>query len=159
LLLSNLKLVRKKYRKIIKMDDPYEDSVTGFFEGGFSSLWRMYVEMTSDSIAEGKRDNNENDGTNDADFVVNNGDTHHVNSVFNINEQNKVSRRGRTDLIDTQDGVLGCHRTAVCTYFIRNQNYVDKASLETEERTREDPAARELFKSIRNYVTPNRQRY
>lgn len=141
------------------MDDPYEGSITGFFDGGFSSLWRMYVEMTSDSIAEGKRDYDENNGANDADFIVNYGDTRHANSVFNINEQNQLSRRGQTDLIDTQDGVLGCYRTAEGTYFIRNQNYVDKASLETKKITNEDLAARELFKSIRNYVTPNRQRY
>jgi hypothetical protein len=142
------------------MDDPYEDSVTGCFEGGCGSLWRMYVEMTSDSIAEGKNNNNENDRVNKAKLDANDNDTHHVNkNVFNVNEQIKISRKGRKELIDTQDGVLGCHRTEVSTYFIRNQNFVEFSSIETEEKSREEPIERQLYSSIRNYVTPNRQRY
>jgi hypothetical protein len=159
LLLSNSLIVRKKYRKISKMDNPYEDSVTGCFEGGCSSLWRMYVEMTSDSFAEGKNNNNENGRGNNANLAANNDGTHQFNnSVFNVNEQ-RISRRGRTELVDTQDGVLGCYRTEVSTYYIRNQNFVDLSSIETEERKRDDPIERELHSSIRNYITPSRQRY
>lgn len=148
----------------MEVNDPYEDSVTGCFVGGCNSLWRTYVDMISDNIVEGNGKNDKNEAADDENIMTNNDNTYNVNFNVYINGDNANAAQydilhGGGELTDTQNGVLGCHRTGVCTYFIRNKNYIDKISIEPDERKREDTIERKLYSSIRNYANPSRQRY